>query len=335
MRVVFMGTPPFAADILRRVHGFDLAEVVGVYCQPDRPAGRGHRLTPPAVKVLAQELGLAVHQPLHFKEQADRDELAALRPDVLVVAAYGLILPQAVLDIPGLGPWNVHASLLPRHRGAAPIERAVMAGETQTGVTIMRMEAGLDTGPMALQRALAIGMYDTAASLLPELSRLGADLLLEVLDGLARHEPPVLIEQDDARSTYAAKLTRADGDVDFRGTVWAVHAHVRGVTPRPGARAVLCRDGETPVDLCLLPGVPHKGDTQGTAGTMLALQRVDGRVVLPVVCADGLYFVSELRPANGKTMSAEAFVNGYAPELRAGSTSVLRLGLSGENMTVY
>ena len=163
MRVVFMGTPDFAATVLRHVAAWPGCEVVAAYCQPDRPAGRGHKLQPPAVKVLAQELGIPVFQPLNFKDEADRAALAGLRPDALVVAAYGLILPQSVLDIPTIGPFNVHGSLLPQYRGAAPIQRAIMDGNHLTGITIMRMERGLDTGPMLLQRALGIGIDDTAA----------------------------------------------------------------------------------------------------------------------------------------------------------------------------
>ena len=163
MRVVFMGTPDFAATVLRHVAAWPGCEVVAAYCQPDRPAGRGHKLQPPAVKVLAQELGIPVFQPLNFKDEADRAALAGLRPDALVVAAYGLILPQSVLDIPTIGPFNVHGSLLPQYRGAAPIQRAIMDGNHLTGISIMRMERGLDTGPMLLQRALGIGIDDTAA----------------------------------------------------------------------------------------------------------------------------------------------------------------------------
>ena len=163
MRVVFMGTPDFAATVLRHVAAWPGCEVVAAYCQPDRPAGRGHKLQPPAVKVLAQELGIPVFQPLNFKDEADRAALAGLRPDALVVAAYGLILPQSVLEIPTIGPFNVHGSLLPQYRGAAPIQRAIMDGNHLTGITIMRMERGLDTGPMLLQRALGIGIDDTAA----------------------------------------------------------------------------------------------------------------------------------------------------------------------------
>lgn len=336
MNIIFMGTPPFAATLLERIHQWTCSQPAGsarmsaVYCQPDRPAGRGHKLTPPAVKVQAQALGYAydaIRQPLNFRDESDRAALAALSPDVLVVAAYGLILPQAVLDIPKLGAWNVHASLLPRHRGAAPIERALMAGETQTGVTIMRMEAGLDTGPMALQRALGIGLSDTAADLLHELAILGGDLLLDVLDDLRQGKQPNLIPQDSGRATYAAKLRREDGYIDFSASVLAVHAMIRGVTPRPGARTVLHTAGGS-LEVLLSPGefrrvtpaetrvVPNPGSDN--AGFVLPLRKTPEGVRLPIVCGDGEYLLHELRPANRKAMSAEAFVNGYVPELRSG-----------------
>lgn len=315
MRVVFMGTPAFAATILERLH--PRHEVCAVYCQPDRPSGRGHKLTPSAVKVLAQSLGIPVMQPLNFKNAESIAQLREFAPHVLAVAAYGLILPQEVLDIPVHGPWNVHASLLPLWRGAAPIERAIMQGNTQTGVTIMRMEAGLDTGPMALQRALGIDVHDTAATLLPELAELGASMLLEVFDAL----PAVtLIPQDTSRATYAAKLTREDGNIDWCLSGQAIHAHVRGVTPRPGARTVLAV-GDESVEVIFSPGIPVKNDGSSVPelpvlpelpGTVLPLQKIDGVATLPIVCGDGFYGITQLRPANRGMMSAEAFVNGYA-----------------------
>ena len=194
MRVVFMGTPDFAATVLRHVAAWPGCEVVAAYCQPDRPAGRGHKLQPPAVKVLAQELDIPVFQPLNFKDEADRAALAGLRPDALVVAAYGLILPQSVLDIPTIGPFNVHGSLLPQYRGAAPIQRAIMDGNHLTGITIMRMERGLDTGPMLLQRALGIGIDDTAATMHDELADLGGRLMVEVLRQYADGDPSTWVD---------------------------------------------------------------------------------------------------------------------------------------------
>ena len=327
MRIVFMGTSPFAADILLRLHRF-AAETAGVelvcaYCQPDRPAGRGHKLVAPPVKELAETLGLPVAQPLHFREEADRAALRALEPDVLAVAAYGLILPQAVLDMPTIGPFNVHASLLPRLRGAAPIERAVMEGDMQTGVTIMRMEAGLDTGPILAQRALAIGLDDTGGDLHRELAQLGGDLLVDVLAGYLTGNPPVSVAQNECRATHAAKLTRADGDIDWRLPVREVHARLRGVTPRPGGRAVFDLDGRSLIAK-LTPGrfgrdfaVPFStlnlaDDAAPEPGSVLGLCRD----CLAIACADAAYLVPELCPAGKKAMPASAFWNGYLRGVR-------------------
>ncbi|MBU1248529.1 MAG: methionyl-tRNA formyltransferase, partial [Proteobacteria bacterium] len=182
LRVVFMGTPDFAAVVLRHLRGYAGCEVVGVYTQPDRPCGRGRECRPSVVKLFAQESGYPVFQPENFKDQKDRDALAALRPDVLVVAAYGLILPQAVLDIPSFAPLNVHASLLPRYRGAAPIQQAILNGDFVTGITIMRMEAGLDTGPILLQRSLRIGHDEHAGEVHDQLAEMGGALMVETLE---------------------------------------------------------------------------------------------------------------------------------------------------------
>ncbi len=189
LRAVFMGTPAFAATILERLLPAEFVNIVAVYTQPDRPAGRGNSLCRPPVKELAEQRGIAVEQPQDFKKTPQGDAavaaLAAYAPDVLLVAAYGLILPQRVLDIPRRMPLNVHASLLPKYRGAAPIQRAIMQGEAVTGVTIMRMEAGLDTGPIPLQRAVGIGFNDTSAVMHEELAAEGADLLIMALQRLS------------------------------------------------------------------------------------------------------------------------------------------------------
>ncbi len=310
LRVVFMGTPGFAATVLRHVAAWPGCEVVAAYCQPDRPAGRGHKLQPPAVKVLAQELGIPVFQPVNFRDEADRAALSDLQPDALVVAAYGLILPQAVLDIPSIGPFNVHGSLLPQYRGAAPIQRAIMDGNKLTGITIMRMERGLDTGPMLAQRAVGIGIDDTAATLHDELADLGGRLMVEVLQQIAEGNPPTPIPQDDARATHAAKLTKADGHVGWEESAAALHARIRGVTPWPGAQTVFLLPGRDPLPVLLQPGrtgaaFPMKD--RPAPGTVLGLH--EGGLVM--ACADGEYILSTLKPAGGKPMSAEAFWNGY------------------------
>lgn len=332
LRIVFMGTPDFAATVLRHVADWKGGTVVAAYCQPDRPAGRGHRMTPPAVKKLALERGIPVRQPLHFREQVDRDELAAFSPDVLVVAAYGLILPQAVLDIPRIGPFNVHGSLLPRYRGAAPIQRAIMDGNTLTGITIMRMERGLDTGPMLAQRATGIDLSDTAATLHDELAELGGTLMVETLERFRLAQtagssgvpeapeapvsdpaipvPPTPIPQDETRATYAAKLVKADGYIDWNRPVREIHARIRGVTPWPGAQTVFLLPGREPLMTQLQPGTPGDSfvaDAHPVPGTLLGLR--NGQ--LAIACADALYLLSTLKPAAGKPMSGEAFWNGY------------------------
>ena len=197
-----MGTPDFAAEILKKLLAWDGGEVVAAYTQPDRPCGRGLECRPSPVKVLAEEHGVPVFQPENFKNREDIDQLAALEPDVLAVAAYGLILPQAVLDIPRLMPVNMHASLLPKYRGAAPIQRAIQNGEHATGITIMRMEAGLDSGPILLQRAVGIGMDEHAGEIHDQLADLGGVFLVEALDRLKAGTLP-LIPQDNDVATYA------------------------------------------------------------------------------------------------------------------------------------
>ena len=313
MRVVFMGTPDFAATVLRHVAAWPGCEVVAAYCQPDRPAGRGHKLQPPAVKVLAQELGIPVFQPLNFKDEADRAAFAGLRPDALVVAAYGLILPQSVLDIPTIGPFNVHGSLLPQYRGAAPIQRAIMDGNHLTGITIMRMERGLDTGPMLLQRALGIGIDDTAATMHDELADLGGRLMVEVLRQYADGDPSTPIPQEEALATYAAKLTKADGHIDWDEDAAVIHARIRGVTPWPGAQTVFLLPGRDPLPALLQPGRAGETFTGGhpAPGTLVAVGVPLRGGKLLIACRDALYEVSTLKPAGGKPMSAEAFWNGY------------------------
>ena len=205
LKLVFMGTPDFSAVILEQVLAWSGGEVLAVYTQPDRPAGRGKKLQASPVKELALRHGIEVRQPLNFKNPEDVAALDGLKPDFLLVAAYGLILPQSVLDIPRFAPVNVHASLLPKYRGAAPIQRAVMNGDAQTGIAIMRMEAGLDTGPVYAMRAIPIGPEDPAGDVHDALACLGGELLLDSLPGIASGEL-VAAAQDDASATYAPKL---------------------------------------------------------------------------------------------------------------------------------
>ncbi|MDR2488366.1 MAG: methionyl-tRNA formyltransferase [Desulfovibrio sp.] len=324
LRAVFMGTPDFAAAILNLLLHEECLDITAVYTQPDRPAGRGKNMRPSPVKTLAEERGIAVEQPPDFKHGGPGDAavaaLAAYAPDVLLVAAYGLILPQRVLDIPKLMPINVHASLLPKHRGAAPIQRAIMQGDVVTGVSIMRMEAGLDSGPILLQRATGIGINDTAAMLREELAEEGARLLLM---SLRRLMAGTLCEipQEHARATYAPKLRKEDGLLDLSLHGEMLHAHIRGATPWPGASIILHRDGQPELAVQVEPGVfPLTDGMQQALAThnekkaqeSLSIARVVGQVdgALLLDCGGGYAFTS-FRPAGRKSMHAAAFYNGY------------------------
>lgn len=301
-----MGSPGFAATVLEALLAWDGAEVSAVYTQPDRPCGRGRACRPTPVKELALERGLPVYQPKNFKNQSDIDELASFRPDVLVVAAYGLILPRAVLEVPRLMPLNVHASLLPKHRGAAPIQAALLCGDVVTGITIMRMEEGLDTGPILLQRALRIGRDDHAGDLHDQLAELGGEVLVEALGLLAKgalREVP----QEACRATYAARLTKAMGEVDFDRTAAAVHDHVRAMHPWPGAYFTW-QGGRRPVTLTMAPGRVGRELTEGEVpGTILG----EEEGMLAIACADRAYLTPEIKPEGRKALDASAFCCGY------------------------
>ncbi len=244
MRIVFAGTPEFAVPSLRAV--LDRGEVVAVYTQPDRPAGRGMKLQASPVKALALERGIAVSQPRSLRldgkypedAMAARVAIDAAQADVMVVAAYGLILPRAVLDAPRHGCLNVHASLLPRWRGAAPIQRAILADDSMTGVTIMRMEAGLDTGPVMLRSETPIGAHETAGGLEARLADLGASLVVSALDALAEGRA-AFEPQDESRATYARKLTKGEARLDWREPAALLARRVRAFQPWPVAEAAL------------------------------------------------------------------------------------------------
>lgn len=316
MNIIFMGTPDFAAASLKALLSEPRHHVLATYCQPDRPAGRGHGLKACAVKQLAVEHDIPVLQPVNFKNPESLRELAAFKADIFVVAAYGIILPQALLDIPQRGVINVHASLLPEYRGAAPIQRAVMDGQFRSGITIMKVQLKLDSGPIILQRALGIGPDQTAGELHDELAAMGGRLLLEALqrieEGRALH-----LEQDDALATYAAKLVKADGILDFRQKARDVHHQARGVTPWPGAQVTinvaLPKGKEETIQAIVEAGTVlddgKPGDTINLQDIGLCLPVRDG--VIPVQCSQGVYGIKQLRPAGRKSMTAEAFANGY------------------------
>lgn len=232
LRLVFAGTPEFAAEHLRALLTAD-HEIVAVYTQPDRPAGRGRKLQPSPVKALALEHNLPVFQPLNFKAPSEVEQLAGLNADVMVVVAYGLILPQAVLNVPKFGCVNVHASLLPRWRGAAPIHRALLAGDSQTGVTIMQMDQGLDTGDMLTKAQCDILPTDTSATLHDRLIELGGPALVTTLAHIER-DTLIPEPQDDTLATYAHKLEKSEGRVHWSATAEDIDRQIRGLTPWPG-----------------------------------------------------------------------------------------------------
>ena len=296
MRLIFAGTPPFAAAALAALAdaGHDIALVL---TQPDRPAGRGMKLLPSAVKQTALERGFAVAQPASLKTPETQAELAALKADVMVVAAYGLILPQAVLDLPRRGCLNIHASLLPRWRGAAPIQRALLAGDTETGITIMRMDAGLDTGAMLLKSVTPIAESESAGALHDRLMALGAAAIVEALEKLDTLTPE---PQDDALATYAAKLGKEEARLDWTRPAARLARAVRGYNPVPGAWT-------------LLAGAPLKiWAARAAAGSGAPGAVLPGEAELLVACGDGALAITELQPAGGKRMPAAAFLAGRA-----------------------
>jgi len=306
VRVVFFGSPDFAVPSLRALAGRH--EVALVVSQPDRPAGRGRAVQMPAVKEAALALGLPVEQPPKIKDPTVAERLAALAPEVFVVVAYGRILPPALLAIPRLGPWNVHASLLPKLRGAAPIQWAVIRGETRTGICIMRMEEGLDTGPVAARAELPIGEDDTAGTMAERLSVLGAELLLQTLPRIEAGSV-VLEPQDHAQATLAPMLEKEHGLLDFTQPAAAVSAHARGVDPWPGASATLA--GE-PVKLFH----PRLAAGQGAPGEVLGLVPAG----LLVACGQGALAFAELQFPGRKRLPAAAVLAGrpIAPGTRLG-----------------
>jgi len=312
LRIVFMGTPDFAAEALEIMLSFEGANVVGVYTQPDRPCGRGRQCKPSAVKVVALENDIPVYQPVNFKEQADIDELAALEPDVLVVAAYGLILPQAVLDIPKIHPLNIHASLLPQWRGAAPIQRAIENGDVVTGISIMKMEAGLDTGPAMVQRALRIGHNDHAGTIHDELAKMGGICICEALARLQTGAYD-LKPQDDSIATYAKKLEKKEGEIDWNRPAQEIHNQIRAMYPWPGAFFDWTNSEGKIIRLHVAPGEMSEEESgKIEPGTILG--EMEGK--LAITTADKVYLTAEVKPQGKKAMDATAFTCGYMKECR-------------------
>jgi methionyl-tRNA formyltransferase len=299
LRIAFAGTPQFALPALRALLK-SAHQVVGVLTQPDRPAGRGQNLRASPVKLLAAEHRLPIAQPSTLKTPEGRAQLAQWAPDVLVVVAYGLILPQAALDLPRLGCVNIHGSLLPRWRGAAPIQRAILAGDAETGVTIMQLDAGLDTGPMLLERSRSIGLHDTAGDLHDSLSELGAVALIEALDGLAEGtlRPRV---QPAAGVTHAAKLEKSEARIDWSASATQLDRQVRAFNPWPIAETSFGSE----ILRVLRARVTEPGGVHAEPGTLLGLAD-DG---LRIACGEGVLAISELQRAGKRPISARDFAN--------------------------
>ncbi len=315
LKVIFAGTPDFAAEALKSLLQSQ-HQVVAVYTQPDRPAGRGRKLTPGPVKQLALEHGIDVYQPVSLKDADAQQQVAGLGADVMVVVAYGLLLPVPVLDAPRLGCINIHASLLPRWRGAAPIQRAILAGDAETGVTIMQMDEGLDTGNMLLKRICPIERDDTAQTLHDRLAEMGAAAAIEVLDqlsdGLTRPEP-----QDDSLSNYAAKLSKAEALIDWQRPAIDIERLVHGFNPWPVAQTEFSEqmlriwlahavDGATTDQP---PGSVLKADKQG----------------IDVACGDGVLRIQIAQLPGGKAIAVVDLLNSRKelkqPGLRLGSVA--------------
>ena len=298
MRLFFAGTPEFAAHALAALHSAG-HEIVLVLAQPDRPAGRGLKLVPGAVKTLAQERGLEVFQAASLKDAQTQERLRALGADLMVVAAYGLILPEPVLAAARLGAINIHASLLPHWRGAAPIQRAILAGDARTGISIMQMDRGLDTGPILAAEAISIAVDDTSATLRDKLAELGARLIVSTLLRLERGELRAQ-PQEDALASYAAKIAKAEAEIDWSEDAIVIERKIRAFNPQPGASAMA---GKVALKIWRASVIV----AGGAPGTILEVDR-DGIVV---ACGSGALRVQELQRAGGKRLAAAQFLAGF------------------------
>ncbi|MBQ1230288.1 MAG: methionyl-tRNA formyltransferase [Clostridia bacterium] len=298
MRILFMGTPDFALFSLRALVEAG-EDVVGVVTQPDKPRGRGYTLTPPPVKVYAEEKGLPVYQPRTLRDEAFAALLREIDPEVIVVVAFGKILPVNVLEYPKYGCVNVHGSLLPAYRGAAPMQRAIIEGCTETGITTMFMAEGLDTGDMLLKKSVAIDLHDTFETVHDKLGECGAELLLRTLALLEKGE--ILPEkQEDALATYAAKIEKEDCLLDFSRTAKEVHDRIRGLSPIPLSFT------HTPDGKLLKVVASDLADGKGRPGEVLSLS--GGRIT--VACGEGAVALLSVLPEGKKKMSAADFING-------------------------
>jgi methionyl-tRNA formyltransferase len=302
MNIIFMGTAELSCASLERLAGDPRFQIAAVVSQPDKPRGRDLHLQPPAVKVLAQKLGLHVLQPPNARDHALISELRGLKPDLIVVAAYGHILPQPILDLPGLGCLNVHTSLLPRYRGAAPIQWAIADGETRTGVTIMKMDAGMDTGGILAQRPTPISPEDDSASLHHRLAQLGADLLVETIPDYVSGKIQPIPQPEGA--SHAPKIKKEDGRIDWNRPARTISNRMRAFRPWPGAFTYLSRDSKT---LLLKIWQAEVVETKGDAGQILSADE-NGIVI---GCGEQALRIRELQLEGSRRLQAREFLTGH------------------------
>ncbi|WP_020409175.1 methionyl-tRNA formyltransferase [Hahella ganghwensis] len=304
-RIIFAGTPEFAATALQALINQQF-NIIAVYTQPDRPAGRGQKLTPSPVKSLALEHGIPVEQPLSFKNPEDIARLAEYKADIMIVAAYGLILPQAVLDLPALGCLNIHASLLPRWRGAAPIQRAIQAGDTETGITIMQMEAGLDTGPMLLKTSTPIQDSDTGGSLHDRLADMGGEAIVDALNKLDTLTPEL---QDSNQATYASKLHKRESAIDWSQSAESIVRNIRAFNPWPGTSGICGKD-----QIKIWEAEAISAAHEHLPGIIISRQSGG----IEVACGQDILLIHKLQLPGAKAMAVTDFVNGNQSKLLPG-----------------
>ncbi|MCI9099514.1 MAG: methionyl-tRNA formyltransferase [Lachnospiraceae bacterium] len=309
MKVVYMGTPDFAVETLREIvrNGH---EVLAVVTQPDRPKGRGKTLKPTPVKEAAQKMGLVVYQYENVKNSDFMEVLKQLKPDVIVVAAFGQMLPREILDFPPYGCLNVHASLLPKYRGAAPIQWAVIRGEKETGVTIMRMDEGLDTGDMLAEKVCALSPDETGGSLFDKLSVLGAELLAKTLDAITKGDIHARPQPADSPTPYAAMIEKSMGRIDWEKDAYTIERLVRGMDPWPGAFTRL--NGK--MLKILKASVKNPKQAEGLADAVPGQTVGTDRTGIYVKCAEGCLYIEKLQLEGKKGMAAADFLRGYRIE---------------------
>ena len=322
MRIVFMGTSEFAVPALKTLIAHE-SELIGIVTQPDRRSGRGKRLTPPPVKVVAEQHNLPFYQPEKVRQRSFIRTLERLAPDVIVVAAFGQLLPQSMLDIPPCGTINLHPSLLPKYRGAAPVQWALINGETETGITLMLLDAGEDTGDIICAERIPIQDADTTVTLMEKLACLGANLLLKVLKEMQAAAPPPATPQRHDEATRAPRLTKETGCIDWHCSATAIHNLVRGTEGWPGAYAFFRENLRLKILRCLPYSLhlspsrsagtcpPRALDSQALSPILPGTIEITGRQQLRVATGEGTLELLQVQPATKKAMAARDFVNGY------------------------